>query len=292
LIKTYETPSSISSYAYCSRLGGLDKLYSFGGSKSVATVIGNLEHAAFQEYYKMFNLDCKNIQSENFYNEEQHQIRTDKVIEYVSEFFPNLYPSYYQHILDEIPSVRYRLDLHYKQKIEEIKKYLNSSNNTPGKAVSMALPFEIEKKLGAYGIFGRVDCMYWGADGKSIIPEDLKSHATRFDSLIHQESHKIQLVTYAVLIEFLYKAPVREARIFYTKDLTYETFKITKKDKVEVLEMKDRLQTILNEGLPPVIEDPIKCKHCYKQNLCKEIADRGIVDPTEYIPLEGEEDDI
>ena len=66
----------------------------------MATVIGNLEHAAFQEYYKMFNLDCKNIKSENFYNEEQHQIRTDKVIEYVSEFFPNLSPSYYQHILD------------------------------------------------------------------------------------------------------------------------------------------------------------------------------------------------
>ena len=120
-MKTYETPSSISSYAYCERLGALDKLYSFGGSKSVATVIGNLEHAAFQEYYKMFNLDCRNIKSGILDNEEKHQIRSDKVIEYVSEFFPNLYPSYYQHILDEIPSIRYRLDLHYKQKIEEIK---------------------------------------------------------------------------------------------------------------------------------------------------------------------------
>ena len=48
-MKSYETPSDISAYEYCERLGGLNKLMPFGGSKSNATVIGNVEHASFQE---------------------------------------------------------------------------------------------------------------------------------------------------------------------------------------------------------------------------------------------------
>ena len=288
-MKSYETPSSISSYAYCERLGSLNKLIPFGGSKSVATVIGNVEHASFQEYYNFFRLDCLKHGVETFKKDNEcHEIRLSKVLQYVRDTFKFIYPSFYQHILDEIPSIKYRLDLHHQQKLQYIQRLTQKSRSNFTKAVSMALPFAMEKKLAAYNIVGRVDCIYKASDG-SIIAEDLKSHATRFDSLIHQDSHKIQLTAYAVLLEREYQLPVNSARILYTKDLTYENFKISKKDKIRVLEMKDELQSILAEGLPPIIDDPLKCKHCYKRNLCKKIDDDNVTVPTEYISLDGDQ---
>ena len=173
--------------------------------------------------------------------------------------------------------------------MQEIKKLINSSNLKFEEAISIALPFETEKKLSAYDIFGRVDCLYNALDG-SIIPEDLKSHSSRFDSLIHQNEHKMQLCAYAVLIESEYKKPVHSARIFYTKDLTYENFNITKEDKKQVLKNKDKLQGLLNEGLPPVIDDPLKCNYCYKQKLCQTTTDSILDEPTEYVSLEGEQE--
>ena len=288
MLKAYETPSSIAGYGYCERLGALNKYFPFGGTKTVATVIGNLEHSSFQEYDKMYSLDCNMDKLEILGNDQKHEIRLDKVIEYVLGHYSQQYPSFYQHVLDEIPSIKFRLGLHYRQKEDEFKKLLNSSDLGFDKIIPMVLPFAIEEKLSGYGVFGRVDMLYRLPNGE-IIPEDLKSHSERFDALIHQESHKTQLIAYAVLVEYQYKTPVSRARIFYTKDLTYENFKITKKDKINVLKMKDRLQAILNEGIPPVIDDPLKCKHCYKKRFCKELADSGVVNPTEYIPLEGDE---
>jgi len=57
-LKTYETPTSIASCAYCPRLGGLGKFYPYGGAKTNAMVIGNIEHTAFQEYLHLMRLDC------------------------------------------------------------------------------------------------------------------------------------------------------------------------------------------------------------------------------------------
>ena len=111
-----------------------------------------------------------------------------------------------------------------------------------------------------------------------------------YDSYFKRDSHKMQLVAYAVLIEAVYKLPVKSARIFYTKDLTYEHFKITKEDKIQVLKIKDKLQTILDGGLPPVIDDKLRCLYCYKQKLCKKIAEETVTEPTEYIELEGDQD--
>ena len=253
----------------------------------MATVIGNVEHASFQEYYNLYRLDCRKYKTKIFKTSEYHEKRLEKVIEYIEQSFKIMYPSFYQHIIDEIPSIKWRLEKHHHQKLEEIQSLIKSSKFKFEKAVSIALPFAIEKKLSAYDIVGRVDCLYHAPDG-SIIPEDLKSHSSRFDSLIHQESHKTQLCAYAVLIEAVYKKPVNAARIFYTKDLTYENFEITKNDKVQVLKMKDELQNILDRGLPPIIDDPLKCQYCYKQNLCKKIAEMGTSDPTEYIALDGE----
>jgi len=289
-MKSYETPSSISSYEYCERLGGLNKLIPFGGSKSVATVIGNVEHASFQEYYNLFRLDCLKNKDKIFkIDHSLHKIRSDKVLDYVRESYKALFPSFYQHIIDEIPSLRFRLDLHHEQKLDEIQRLVQKPKIGFTEAVSRTLPFEIERKLSAYNIFGRVDCIYKGLNG-TLIPEDLKSHEKRFDSLIHQDSHKMQLVAYAVLIEAVYKLPVKSARIFYTKDLTYEHFKITKEDKIQALKIKDKLQTILDGGLPPVIDDKLRCLHCYKQKLCKKIAEETVTEPTEYIELEGDQD--
>jgi len=289
MMKSYETPTSISSFEYCDRLGALNKLYPFGGSKTEATVIGNVEHSSFEEYYNLFRLDCLKYKSKIFKNEKYHEKRFEKVVEYIEGSSKIFYPSFYQHITDEIPSIKFRLNLHYHQKLQEIQKLIKSSKFKFEKAVSIALPFAIEKKLAAYNIVGRVDCVYKASDG-SLIPEDLKSHSSRFDSLIHRDSHKIQLTAYAVLIEAEYKLPVNLARIFYTKDLSYENFDITKKDKIRVLKMKDKLQSILDKGLPPVIDDPLHCNHCYKQTLCKKIAEEGVTEPTGYIPLEGDLD--
>ena len=61
-------------------------------------------------------------------NDQKHEIRLDKVIEYVLGHYSQQYPSFYQHVLDEIPSIKFRLGLHYRQKEDEFKKLLNSSD--------------------------------------------------------------------------------------------------------------------------------------------------------------------
>ncbi len=140
-LKSYETPSSISSSEYCTRLGGLNKLYPFGGSRSVATVIGNVEHSSFQEYYNLMHLDCCKYKTKIFKTSEYHQKRLEKVTEYIEQSFKILYPSFYQHIIDEIPSIKWRLEKHYHQKIGEIQSL--NKKLTFEKAVSIALPFAI-----------------------------------------------------------------------------------------------------------------------------------------------------
>ena len=285
-MKSYVTVSDAANYKYCPRLPGVTEIERFGGSKSVNTVIGNLEHAAFQEYYKLFRLDCLSISDpSDEWSLVTHQARLDKVLPYVINAFKEQSPSFFQHIMDNIPSLQYRLDLHHQNKVDEIMKLTNK--NSWEDAVTMTLPLTIEKTIWAYNMVGRVDCIYH-LPNKSLMPEDLKSHDSRFDTLIHRDSHKMQLSAYAVLLEHHFKLPVRKGRIFYTKDLSYEYFEITKKDKQEVLAIRDKVQSLLNDGLAPVLDDKLKCRHCYRQESCARIAESNVTTPTEYIPLDGE----
>ena len=285
-MKSYVTVSDAANSKYCPRLPGVTEIERFGGSKSENTVIGNLEHAAFQEYYRLFRLDCLSTSDpSDEWSLVTHQARLDKVLPYVINAFKEQSPSFFQHIMDNIPSLQYRLDLHHQNKMDEIMKLTNK--NSWEDAVAMTLPLTIEKTIWAYNMVGRVDCIYH-LPNKSLMPEDLKSHDSRFDTLIHRDSHKMQLSAYAVLLEHHFKLPVRKGRIFYTKDLSYEYFEITKKDKQEVLAIRDKVQSLLNDGLAPVLDDKLKCKHCYRQESCARIAESNVTTPTEYIPLDGE----
>jgi len=276
-LKTYETPTSIASCAYCPRLGGLGKFYPYGGAKTNAMVIGNIEHTAFQEYYNLMRLDCLRHDIDSFMSSENdcHKIRLDKVIKYLNESSKIQYPSFVQHIDDNMPSLEYRLNLHHKQKISDIQYMIRHGEYDFAHAISTSLPFVSEKTLAAYDIVGRVDCVYLGADGSSLIPEDLKSHESKLDSLIHRNSTKTQIVTYAVLLEEAYHMKVNTGRIFYTRDLTYDTFDITAEDKQQIFGIKEQLQQILQEGLPPIIDDPLRCQHCYRNQLCAKVAEEG-----------------
>ena len=55
----------------------------------------------------------------------------------------------------------------------------------------------------------------------------------------------------------------------------YDTFEITDDDKQQVFDLKDQLQEILQDGLPPVIDDPLRCNHCYRNQLCARVAEEG-----------------
>ena len=295
-MKPYQTPSEISLAKYCERAGAISKLFPYGGFRSVATVLGNVEHAAFQEFYNLFRIAALKDDIEILTTDDApHKTRLNKVLEYVVSFYTGNYPTYHQHILDEIPSIRFRLDYHYQQKLDEIKGLIKKPKVSFTQAVSRTLPFEIEQSLNAYNIHGRVDCIYHGPnDSKgnpTLIAEDLKSHSSKFSCLIHKPSFKAQLTCYAILIEAIYKKRVHYGRIFYTKDCSYDVYKITNKDKIEILKVKDKLQAVLDNGLPPVIDDQLKCDNCYKQNLCKKISEEGITEPTKYVSLDVDEDE-
>jgi len=87
---------------------------------------------------------------------------------------------------------------------------------------------------------------------------------------MHIDEIKTQMATYAVLTEEIYNKPVNKSRIFYSQDLSTQTFDITKEDKAEVIQIKQKADRAYLTGLPPKLEgdESIKCQFCYRRSFC------------------------
>ena len=140
--------------------------------------------------------------------------------------------------------------------------------------ISTLLPWKTEDTLfsNELGLCGRADAIY--NDGRTLIPEDLKTHSSKFSSLLYHASHKAQLLCYSILVEEKYDMPSKEARVFYSKDVSYSSFKATSSAKEDLITRIHSVREKLPEGLPPVLqgEESIKCQYCYSRSICTKMS--------------------
>jgi CRISPR/Cas system-associated exonuclease Cas4 (RecB family) len=181
------------------------------------------------------------------------------------------------YLQDDLATLRYRLCELDRQK-KNILDTLIKKGLTFDEAANTILPWKIETFLYSqkYNIRGRVDTIYKTKNG--LIVEDIKSHESRLDAFIHKIEHKTQLVVYAILAEQQFGIPVKNAQIFYSKDLYTESFKITNKDKNQVIAANLEARNTHLGDKPPKLEgeESVRCECCYKKDTC--FGFRNLVD--------------
>ena len=261
------TPTALANFRYCPRLFWYNQKMQFGGEASKNIAIGNFEHEVFEKYLELTKIDwlsTKNVNDENSLNE-----RISRVFEFAIKLSKIRYPQFMDYLQDDLATLRYRLCELDRQK-KNILDTLIKKGLTFDEAANTILPWKIETFLYSqkYNIKGRVDTIYKTKNG--LIVEDIKSHESRLDGFIHKIEHKTQLVVYAILAEQQFGIPVKNAQIFYSRDLYTESFKITSKDKNQVLAANLEARNTRSGDKPPKLEgeETVRCECCYKKDLC------------------------
>ena len=273
--KNHLTPTGLANFSYCRRLFWYNQRMQFGGETTMNIAMGNFEHEVFEKYLELTKIDwlsTKNVNDENSLNE-----RISRVFEFAIKLSKIRYPQFMDYLQADLATLRYRLCELEKQKKTALDALLRK-DLTFDEAVNTILPWKIETFLYSqkYDIKGRVDTIYKTKNG--LIVEDIKSHENRLDAFIHKIEHKTQLVVYAILAEQQFGIPVKNAQIFYSRDLYTESFKITNKDKNQVIAANLEARNIRSGDKPPKLdgEESVRCGCCYKRDLCfgaRDLAD-------------------
>lgn len=68
--------------------------------------------------------------------------------------------------------------------------------------------------------------------------------------------------------------PAKEARVFYSKDVSYSSFKATSSAKENLITRIQSVREKLPEGLPPILQgdESIKCQFCYSRSICTKMS--------------------
>ena len=293
MIRDYQTPTRIASFQYCNRLGYINVMFPFsGGKKTEKTVVGLLHHDVFAKFAELTKLDWKNSDGLT-----EHELDTKKDrISIVTNFVRNIsrvnYPEFMDSIDNELSSLRLKLSILDKNRVQKVLGLLHQGMKM-SHAVDLVLPWKIEEWFNSlkYGIRGRADAIYKTVNDQLIV-EDIKSHNSRLDAFMHLDEIKTQMATYAVLAEEAYGKPVNKSRIFYSQDLSTQTFEITEKDKLNVIKIKQKADKAHLSGLPPKLEgeEAIKCQFCYRRSFCFGLDERTDDEIRDEIPAPAEEE--
>ena len=262
------SPTLLACLAFCNRLFFLNMEKPHHGTQTVLTVLGKFEHSVIEQFYKLTKNYWK-TQNE-FEDDNSLEGRISLAVHDSVEIGRKNFPTFFDQILENSESMKYRLRHLNQIKSQEMRKLLKKG--MPFSTVlSLVMPFVTEKWLESkvLGIGGFADFLYWNSDG-SITVEDIKSHNDRYDAFIHRSSHLAQGVTYAIMAEEVYGKPVKKFQIFYSKDCYTESFTITKKLKQELIDSIKQVPDILAGDMPDKLEGPenIKCKNCYSRDFC------------------------
>jgi CRISPR/Cas system-associated exonuclease Cas4 (RecB family) len=285
----YQTPTGIASYVYCPRLCYINKSFPYSGKKTKYTVIGLFEHEVLAKHAELTRLDWLKVKKLTEKSTDLERQRIDKVLDFAINVSKENYPHFLDVLKNNLDSLRYRLSILDLKRVDEIRKFEEIGSFS--EAVDYVLPWKLEEWLVSekYKIRGRADALYKGYEG-TIIVEDIKSHGNRLDAFIHQDEHKAQLTTYAILAEEKYQMPVKQVRILYSQDLSVEEFDISDKDKFDLIKIKKKSDKILESGIPKKLEgeESLKCKHCYRREFCfglDQRTDDEIRDEVNFEPI-------
>lgn len=128
---------------------------------------------------------------------------------------------------------------------------------------------KLEKALVSlkFGLAGKPD--YIVEQRGELIPVELKSREAKGP----YPGEKLQLGAYCILVEDVYKKPVKKGLIKY-KNSTYE-LKFDTQLKNEVLAVMDRMKEALSRGSVEGTPNPRRCRKCTIRDLCSYRAGDG-----------------
>ena len=292
-MKDYMTPTGIASFVYCPRLCYLNKVFPYSGKKTEYTVLGLFEHEVLAKHSELSKIDLSNVKRLTEKELDLNKERISRVLDFAMKICKENYPQFMDVLTNNLPSLKWRLSVLDEQRFKKLANMVNEGMPIKD-AVDVVLPWDIETWFvsSKYNIRGRADTIYKTFDD-TLIVEDIKSHNKRLDAFIHRDEHKAQLTVYAVCAEEKYSMPVNQGQIFYSQDLSTNSFHISEDDKFNIIETKKEAQKIVESGIPPKLEGDkaIKCKFCYKRELCFGLdrrTDDEIRDEISYEALEVE----
>jgi len=266
------TPTDVANEVFCPRLFFINKMLKEKKTiTSIQMVAGSLEHEAFRILAECFDTTWrKNVRPSL---KEVSQSDIERTLDHVYNLAIQSYPQFALQLKNGLSELHYRINLWIAQKEKSMKKIIHDGF-TRDYAVSTLLPWKTEDALfsNEHGLYGRADAIY--NDGRTLIPEDLKTHTSKFSALLYHTSHRAQLLCYSILVEEKYDMPSKEARVFYSKDVSYSSFKTTSSAKENLITRIHSVREKLSAGLPPMLEgeESIKCQYCYARSTCFRIA--------------------
>ena len=289
----YMTPTGIASFVYCPRLSYLNKVFPYSGKKTEHTVLGLFEHEVLAKHSELTKIDLSNAKRLTEKELDLNKDRISRVLDFAMKISKVNYPQFLDVLTNNLPSLKWRLSVLDEMRFKKLASMVNAGMQIKD-AVDVVLPWDIETWFSSskYNIRGRADSIYKTMDN-TLIVEDIKSHTKRLDAFIHRDEHKAQLTVYAVCAEEKYGLPTNQGQIFYSQDLSTNSFHISEDDKFNIIEIKKEAQRVTESEIPPKLEGDkaIKCKFCYKRELCFGIdrrTDDEIRDEASYESLEVE----
>jgi len=197
---------------------------------------------------------------QNSFSEFSYYITPSDIIEfnYCKRFI------YYMKVLG-IPQneeTRYKVQVGrniHETKEKRNKEYLRKTINAVKKLIEVPL---ISEK---YKIKGKVDEVNFLVDG-SAAPLDYKF--AEYKEKIFK-TYKTQMVMYSIMVEEMFKVPVKSAFIVYCRGGNrLIKIDITESMKNDIFNILDEYSKILSGYYPKATKDKLKCIDCCYRNIC------------------------
>ena len=268
------TPTNMAAMVYCPRLFYIDKTMPQRGLiSSLPIVQGNIEHEAWRMLSEAFDVSWRKWIPDKISLAKVTKTAVTETLFHVFSLALENYPSYALDIKKYMEDLTFRINLWLTTQETQMLQMIRNGLHLDY-IISSALPWKTEEKVFSdeFGLYGRVDAIY--NDGGYLIPKDIKTHQSRFKTLLQKDLHKTQLLCYCIMIEERFGMPSPEVRIFYTQDLSYETFKATKEKEQLIDKITTARDLIKSAEIPPVLskKEAVKCKHCYARDQCYKLA--------------------
>ena len=147
-------------------------------------------------------------------------------------------------------------------------------------ALADALPLtEVDLKSNQLGIYGRADQIFQRHnkyDELSIKVTDLKTDE-RITTYLSQQSHQIQLVTYAVVAEETLNLPCDQVSILFLKNMDEQVYTVTSEAKSLVKDLVKQYREIITTVNPPPmltgLDAEMRCPRCPLNKQCYRLAE-------------------
>lgn len=269
------TPTNMAAMAYCPRLFFLNKtMPQYGLLTNLPIIQGNLEHDTWRLLAESFDLAWRDWIPNSSSLNELSKDSLDSTLSHVFKMMLENHPSYALDIQKYMNDLSYRINLWISIQEQKMLSMLHDGFSIDH-IVSATLPWKTEEKVfsNELGLYGRVDAIY--NDGRYLVPEDIKTHQSKFRTLLQKDSHKTQLLCYCVMLEENFDMPSQVARIFYSQDLSYEVFKATTQEKKQLIQKIATARELIERAeVPPMLPaaKSAKCRHCYARDQCFALA--------------------